>query len=85
MVAVDLCPVDLGDVAQVWCVRPVVRHDCGWCRIEFGVGDQLCAEYFLDGERQSAVSGEQRNGFQGRQSDLQSLIKCGDGYSSCGH
>lgn len=75
MVAVDLCPVDLGDVAQVWCVRPVVRHDSAGCCIEFGIGDEFRVEDFLDGEGQAAVSGEQRDGFQDRQSDLQSWIE----------
>lgn len=56
----DVLPVDSGDVTEVRRVGPVVGEDAGDGFVDLGEPDSLGAEDVLDGEVESAVSGEQR-------------------------
>lgn len=56
----DLVPVDGGYVAQVRHVRPVMGEHPSRCGVELREPYGLGGEYFLDGEVEAAVAGEQR-------------------------
>jgi len=56
----DGAPVDVGDVAEVRGVGPVVGEDAGDGFVDLGEPDCFSVEDFLNGEVKSAVAREQR-------------------------